>query len=123
MLLVRQLDLLVLAFALPVFIAFGFPILGYSVAAGAWLLQWGIEQWAERRIASSLGTGNRRAALGVRAATMLGRVWLVALAILLVGLLADREDGLAAAVLSAALVTAFLIAQFAGRLQDREAAP
>jgi hypothetical protein len=121
--LVRQLDLVVLAFALPVFLAFDFPMLGYAVAAGAWLVQWTIAFLAERRIAASLASGNRRGALGTRAATMLGRVWLVALAILLVGLLAEREDGLAAAVLSAALVTAFLIAQFAGRLQDREAAP
>ena len=40
----------------------------------------------------------------------LGRVWLVALAVLLVGLLGDREDGLAAAVLCLALVTVHLAA-------------
>ncbi len=41
-------------------------------------------------------------------ASTLGRVWLVALAVLLVGLLGDREDGLAAAVLTAVLVTVHL---------------
>jgi hypothetical protein len=52
------------------------------------------------------------------AATTLSRVWLVALAVLLVGVLADREDGLAAAVLSAALVTAYLISLFGSRLLE-----
>jgi putative exporter of polyketide antibiotics len=42
-------------------------------------------------------------------------VWLIALAVLLVGL-AEREAGLAAALLSAALFTVYLAAQFAVRL-------
>jgi hypothetical protein len=44
----------------------------------------------------------------------------VALAILLVGLLAEREDGLAAAVLAAALVTAHLVGLFVIRLLESE---
>ena len=47
-------------------------------------------------------------ALGIVAGSTLGRVWLVALAILLVGLLGEREDGLAAALLTLALVTVHL---------------
>ena len=46
--------------------------------------------------------------MGIVGAATLGRVWLVALAILLVGLLGEREDGLAAAVLTLALVTVHL---------------
>jgi hypothetical protein len=114
--LVRQLDLVVLAIALPVFLLAGFPMLGYAVAAGAWLAQWAIHRLAERRAAASLAAGDRRSALGVVAATTLGRVWLVALAVLLVGVLADREDGLAAAVLSAGLVTAYMLSLFAARV-------
>jgi hypothetical protein len=113
---VRQLDLVVLAVALPVFLIAGFPMLGYAVAAAAWLVQWTVHLLGERRAAASLAAGDRRGALGVVAATTLGRVWLVALAVLLVGVLADREDGLAAAVLSAALVTAYLISLFGSRL-------
>ena len=41
------------------------------------------------------------------AAATLGRVWLITLAVLLVGL-AEREAGLAAALLSAALFTVYL---------------
>jgi hypothetical protein len=52
---------------------------------------------------------------------VMGRVWLLALAILLVGLLVEREAGLAAAVLALALVTAHLGAAFVSHLLDPEA--
>jgi len=113
--LLRWADLVVLALALPVFLVFGFPMLGYAVAAGAWLVGRGLHLAAERHAMSSLRAGNRRGALGLMAAATLGRVWLVALAILLVGL-ADRESGLAAALLAAALVTTLLASQAFARL-------
>jgi hypothetical protein len=113
--LLRYLDLGLLALALPVFVVAGWPLLGYGVAAVAWLLQHGILFAANRRASRALRAGDRRTALGVLAAATLGRVWLVALAILLVGL-SEREAGLAAAVLSAALVTLHLGGQFLGRL-------
>jgi putative exporter of polyketide antibiotics len=46
-------------------------------------------------------------------------VWLIALAVLLVGL-AEREAGLAAALLSAALFTVYLATQFVTRLLAAE---
>jgi len=101
-------DLALLALALPVFIVAGWPMLGYSVAAAAWLLQWGIELAANRRVARALAEHERNTALGVLGASTLARVWLVALAILLVGLLGERQDGLAAALLSAVVFTAHL---------------
>ena len=53
-------------------------------------------------------TGSGRSA--IVAASTLGRVWLVALAVLLVGLLGEREAGLAAAVLVLVLVTVSIAA-------------
>jgi putative exporter of polyketide antibiotics len=47
-------------------------------------------------------------------------VWLIALAVLLVGL-AEREAGLAAALLSAALFTVYLTTQFVTRLLETPA--
>ena len=117
--LVRFADLVVLAVALPVFLLAGFPMLGYAVAAAAWLVAWGIQLAAERHMNRSLAEGNRRSALGVLAAATLGRVWLVALAILLVGL-SEREAGLAAAVLTAALVTVHLGGMAIARLMSPE---
>lgn len=108
-------DLVLLALALPVFILADLPLLGYAVTAAAWLLATAIELAATRHAARALGDGDRRSAMGVVAAATLGRVWMVALAILLVGL-AEREAGLAGAVLAAALVTAHLGGQALGRL-------
>jgi hypothetical protein len=100
----KHVDLLVLAAALAVFIVGGLPMLGYAIAAGAWLAQRGIQVVAGRRIAVELAGGNRQRAMGALAATTLGRVWLMVTAALLAGL-AEREAGLAAAVLLAILFT------------------
>ena len=102
----RYPDIGLLALALPVFLVADLPMLGYAVAAAAWIAQHAILLAAQRYAAAALRRGDRRAAMASIGAATLGRVWLVTLAILLVGLLGDREDGLAAAVLSLALVTA-----------------
>jgi putative exporter of polyketide antibiotics len=115
----RYADLGLLALALPVFVIAGWPLLGYLVAAGAWLLQHAVLFAADRRASRALREGDRRTALGVVAAATLGRVWLVALAILLVGL-SEREAGLAAAVLTVGLVTLHLGGLFVARALDPE---
>jgi putative exporter of polyketide antibiotics len=103
----RWLDLAVLAAALPTFIALGAPLLGYVVAGGAWLVGRAAHLAAQARATAALSEGNRRGAVGLMGAVTLGRVWLVALSVLIVGL-AEREAGLAAAVLAAALFTSYL---------------
>jgi putative exporter of polyketide antibiotics len=103
---VRYGDLVLLALALPAFLLAGWPMLGYAVAA-AWLAQRGIQLIATRRVRRSMASGDRRAALGIMGASTLGRVWLIALAVLIVGLV-EREAGLAAALLSVALFTLYL---------------
>jgi hypothetical protein len=107
-LLLRYGDLGLLALALPIFLAAGWPLVGYAVAAGAWLVQHAIIVISERSSKAALAAGERNRALGIVAGSTLGRVWFVAMAILLVGLVGDREDGLAAAVLTLALVTVHL---------------
>ena len=116
--LLRYADLGLLALALPLFVLADLPLLGYAVAAGAWLAQHAILALAERRGAAALGRGDRRTALAIIGGSTLGRVWLVTLAILLVGLLGEREDGLAAAVLSLALVTVHLGSLAVAKLLD-----
>jgi hypothetical protein len=108
-------DLALLALALPLFLLAGWPLAGYAVGAGAWLAQRGLQIAASRRVRAAEGRGDRRGALGTMAGATLARVWLIALAVLLVGL-DEREAGLAAALLSAALFTVYLGAQFAIRL-------
>lgn len=106
----KHVDLLVLAAALAVFALGGLPLLGYAVAAAAWLGQRGIQVLVGRRAAVELAAGNRQRAMGMIAATTLGRVWLMVTAALLAGL-AEREAGLAAAVLLAILFTVSFAAQ------------
>lgn len=117
----RNLDLLALIAALPVFILIGAPLAGYAAAGGAWILgRIGMEIAARRRI-RALAASNRNAALGVTAAATMGRVWLIAGAILLVGLLGEREAGLAAAILALVLMTINLGSQFVDHMLHPEA--
>ena len=113
-------DLGLLALALPAFIVAGWPLLGYAVAAAAWLAGRGIEYAAKRRAIRSLASGERRTALGTMAAATLGRVWLITLSVLVVGLV-EREAGLAAAILSLALFTLYMAAKVLDRLLYPEA--
>jgi L-asparagine transporter-like permease len=101
-------DLFLLALALPVFLLADLPLLGYAVAAAVWVAQHAVLALAQRSATAALRRQDRRRALAMMGASTLGRVWLVTLAILLVGVLGEREDGLAAAVLSFALVTVHL---------------
>lgn len=115
----KHVDLVVLAAALAVFALAGWPLLGFAVGAVAWLAQRAIQVLAGRRVAAELAGGNRQRAMGTLAVTTLGRVWLMVTAALLAGL-ADREAGLAAAVLLVVLFTVSLIAQGIAHLFEPE---
>jgi hypothetical protein len=106
----KYVDLLVLIVALAVFLLGGLPMLGYAVAAGAWLIQRTVQIYVVKRAQAELAAGNRQKAMGIVGATTLGRVWLMATAVLLVGL-AERQAGLAAAVLVLVLFTVSFAAQ------------
>jgi hypothetical protein len=116
--LLRNADLAALALALVVFVAAGLPMLGYAVLAAAWLVQRAIQHAAKRHAEQALAQGVRKNAVGMLAASVLARLWLVTLSILLVGLLGNRDDGLAAAVLAALLVTVALGSEALARLFD-----
>jgi hypothetical protein len=113
----KYVDLLALVAALAVFLLGGFSLLGYAVAAGVWLAQRGIQVLAQRRMRQELARGNRQKAMGLVAGSGLGRVWLMATAVLLVGV-AEREAGLAAALLLLALFTLSFAAQGIAHLFD-----
>lgn len=106
----KYVDPLLLAAALAVFLLAGFPMLGFAVGAACWIVQRAVQVFATRRANAELAAGNRQKAMGIVAATTLGRVWLMATAVLLVGL-SDREAGLSAAILVLALFTISFAAQ------------
>jgi hypothetical protein len=115
----KYVDLMVLAAGLVVFAIGGFPMLGYAAGALAWLAQRGIQMLAVRRAGAELAAGNRQRAMATIAVTTLGRVWLMATAVLLVGL-AERQAGLAAAVLVMVLFTISFAAQGLAHLFEPE---
>jgi hypothetical protein len=112
----RYLDLVLLAVALPVFIAADLPMSGYLVVAGVWLALYGIEIGADRAIAAATRRRDRRAAMGWLGATGLASAWIVALAVLIVGLAAGKDAGLAAALLSLILFTVHLGSRVLARM-------
>ena len=104
MVILRYLDLVLVALALPIFLAAGFPLLGWGVASGAWLLQRGLQSYLDHRAEAS---DDPRAVVGLLAGSMIARGWLVAIAVFLVGVLGERQAGLAGAVLVIALFTVY----------------
>lgn len=115
----KYVDLMVLAAALAVFLLGGLPMLGFAAAAAAWLVQRTIQMVAARRAQAELAAGRRQRAMATIAATTLGRVWLMATAVLVAGLV-EREAGLSAAVLVAVLFTVSFAAQGIAHLFDEE---
>ena len=116
----RYLDLVVLALALPLFLLAGLPMLGYAAAAAAWLVQRGIDAVATTKARKS---DDPRTVVGVLAGSMIGRGWLVAGSIFAVGLAGAREDGLAAALLCISLFTIYFAAQMVVRPFDMPRPP
>ena len=92
----RNLDLVLLALALVLFLAVGLPILGWVTAAVIWALWRGIGEWAERRAAAAT---HPKQTAGIAAGSMVGRGWLLGLILLGSGLAAGEDVGLSAAVL------------------------
>jgi len=109
---IRWLDLVLLAAALPLFVLADLPLAGYFVAAAAWVAQRVIQIAVQRRVARAR---DPRAIVGLAAGSMITRGWLVAGSVFAVGLAAGDEDGLAAAVLTIALFTVYFSVQLMSR--------
>jgi hypothetical protein len=98
----RNLDLAILALALPFFVLAGLPVLGWLTAAGVWAMWRGVGELAERR--ADREEDPRRVA-GLMAGSMIGRGWALGLILIAVGLGAGDDVGLSAAILSVVLFT------------------
>ncbi len=113
---IRYADVLLVILAAPFVVLMGLPALGYAVGAVAWILQRVIAALVER---VGRRSGDMRKALGLGIASSMARSWLVALAILGVGLTAEREDGLTAALLVLVAFTVFLATSLSLRALER----
>jgi hypothetical protein len=108
--LLRYLDVcLVLATAPFVPIA-GLPLLGYLLAAVAWILTRLGTTWIMDR---AMRVKDHKVRAGMQVGGMMGRIWIVALVILLARFVGGKDDGImAAAVLLAAFTVYFVMSFF-----------
>jgi hypothetical protein len=93
--LLRYVDVVIVVMIAPIALLMGAPVLGYAVGGVVWTAQRFAGSAIERR---AMAAEDPRRAIGVTLFSSLGRVWLLALTILAVGLLGEKKDGLTAAV-------------------------
>lgn len=112
----RYLDLVALAVALPVFVVAGLPLGGWVLGAGVWLGQRGLQLLFESRVRR---TDDPKAVVGYTAGGAIARGWLAALAVLVIGILAGDDVGLSAVVLVLALFTVYFATRVIERSMER----
>lgn len=106
------LDVPLVVIAAVVAIAAGAPVLGSVIGAGVWLLN-RVVAVVDRRWADGLRT--RRQQVTVTLFERFGRIWLLAIGIIVSGVVGGREDGLTTALfVFGAYSVAFVINLFSG---------
>jgi hypothetical protein len=105
----RYLDVCLVLATAPFVLIGGMPTLGYVIAAAAWILT--------RAGTAVLHAQARRASAprvraGLLVASLLGRVWLIAAAVILARYAGGRDDGIMAAALVLAAFTVYLAMSF-----------
>lgn len=108
----RNLDLITLVLALPVFLGAKLPILGYAAGASLWLMWRGIGFYSERKADAAT---TPKAVAGITLGSMIARFWILGLSLIGLGFTLGDQVGLAAAVLT---LTLFTLA-FASKMTER----
>lgn len=91
----QYLDVLLVVVAAPIMVLIGVAGLGYGVGAGAWLCLRAVGVAVERAAGAAT---DARMQIGIRMGYMLGRLFLLALAVVVARTSGDKNDGLAALV-------------------------
>jgi hypothetical protein len=112
---VRYLDVALLVLAAPFVVLAGAPVLGFVVGAGAWIVTRVLGVWVERYAR----TRDVKAQIAINFGVLMGRVWVVGIAILVVGRTADRADGLMAALTALVAFTVYLAINLMTRPSER----
>jgi hypothetical protein len=108
----RYLDVCLVLATAPFVVAAGLPTLGYVIAAGAWILTRAGTAFVHDR---ARRTGDPRIRAGLHVAGMMGRMWLVALAIIVARFAGSKDDGIMAAALALGAFTVYLVMSFVTR--------
>jgi hypothetical protein len=108
----RYLDVCLVLATGPFVLIGGMPALGYGIAAAAWALTRAGTVFLH---AQARRAGDAKIRAGLMVAALLGRVWLVALAIILARYAGSKDDGIMAAALLLAAFTVYLAMSFVTR--------
>jgi hypothetical protein len=117
---VRYLDVLLVVLAAPFVVLTGAPVAGYLAGGAAWIggrvVGVALERWAR-------ANRDARGQVLIGFAVVMGRAWVCALAILLVGVKGERQDGLMAALLTLVAFTVYLATTLVLRPPERNTPP
>jgi len=113
--LLAYLDVVVLVVAAPIMLLIGVPAVGYLVGAGAWIVLRAAGVAVERLIAA---TDDPRREVTLRLAYLMGRLFGLAIAVILVRNGSGRDDGLTALVVIVFAFTTQLILSFLTRARS-----
>ena len=110
------LDVVILVVAAPIMLLIGVPAVGYLVGAGAWILLRGVGIAIDRVVPA---LKDPRSEITLRLAYLLGRLFLLAIAVILVRNGSGRDDGLTALLVIVFAFTAQLVLSFLTRPRSR----
>jgi hypothetical protein len=113
---IRFLDCLLVVAFLPFGLAAGLPAVGLVAGALLWIAQRALGQFIDARAARAR---DARSATAIAFTGVMGRPLLLALTILAVGLLGEKRDGLAAAILVLVAFTVYLVLSIVLRPQRK----
>ena len=112
----RYFDVVVLLVAAPVMLLIGVPALGYGVGAGAWIAMRAVGVGLERATGASAPASRE---IGLRLGYMLGRLFVLALAVIIARSQGDKNDGLTALAVIVFAFTVQLAVSFTDRSRTR----
>jgi hypothetical protein len=123
MIVLRYLDVCLVLATAPFVFAAGMPMFGYLVGACAWLVT---RLATEALHARALRSRDPRVRAGLAVGVMMGRVWVIVLAVILARYAGSKDDGImAAALVLAAFTVYFVLTLFTrgGARLDRSPSP
>ncbi len=120
MVILRYLDVCLVLATAPFVLVGGLPTLGYLIGAVAWLLTRAGTAFVHAR---ARGVADPKVRAGLQVAGMMGRVWLVALAVIVARYAGSKGDGIMAAALVLAAFTVYFVMSFITREGPVQSAP
>jgi hypothetical protein len=100
----RYIDVALVVFFAPLVIVAGAPALGYALGAGSWIIARASGVIVERKAKEA----DPRTGIGLQVAGMMGRAWVVGLAVVASGVIGDKDDAICAAVVALVAFTVYL---------------